>query len=224
LLKLDIHSTYAGDVLGPLLVLGVGMGLTFAPAIATATAGITGEDAGIASAVVNTRPQIGAAIGTSALSTIFASALTHYMAGHRPSSPALRAAAATHAYTVAFSVSCGLFLTGAVVPADSADRQPDDDDRSDASMQAENHCPAAQLSSQSSAKQLIGLSPKMVGDVLGIALLAVAITAAALHASRCNGEVVWSRFAATKPQVQHCRSGALSQLTTATDCLSIAGR
>ena len=31
-------STYAGDVLGPLIVLGLGVGLTFAPAIATATA------------------------------------------------------------------------------------------------------------------------------------------------------------------------------------------
>jgi EmrB/QacA subfamily drug resistance transporter len=117
LAHLDIHSTYEGDVLGPLVVLGVGMGLAFVPAIATATAGISGEDAGVASAMVNTSQQIGGAIGTAALSTIFASALTRYMSSHRPPNPALRPAAAIHGYTCAFGVSCGLFLAGAVVTA-----------------------------------------------------------------------------------------------------------
>jgi hypothetical protein len=93
------------------------MGLTFAPAIATATAGITGEDAGVASAMVNTSQQIGGAIGTAALSTIFASALTRYLTSHRPPNPALRPAAAVHGYTVAFGVSCGLFLAGALLTA-----------------------------------------------------------------------------------------------------------
>ncbi|WP_231989781.1 MFS transporter [Mycobacterium sp. 852002-51057_SCH5723018] len=115
LAHLDIHSTYAGNVLGPLLLLGVGMGLTFAPAIATATAGVTDADAGVASAMVNTSQQIGGAIGTAALSTIFASALSHYMTSHRSPSPALRAAAAIHGYTVAFGVSCALFVAGAGV-------------------------------------------------------------------------------------------------------------
>jgi EmrB/QacA subfamily drug resistance transporter len=117
LAHLDIHSTYAGNVLGPLLLLGVGMGLTFAPAIATATAGVTDADAGVASAMVNTSQQIGGAIGTAALSTIFASALSHYMSGHRSPNPAVRAAAAIHGYTVAFGVSCALFVAGAAVTA-----------------------------------------------------------------------------------------------------------
>ena len=117
LAQLDIHSTYAGDVFGPLLVLGVGMGLTFAPAIAAATAGITGRDAGVASAMVNTTQQIGGAVGTAALSTIFASSMTRYMSSHLPPTPALRPAAAIHGYTVAFAVSCVLFLAGAVVTA-----------------------------------------------------------------------------------------------------------
>ena len=105
LAHLDIHSTYVGDVLGPLVVLGIGMGLTFAPAIVTATAGISDGDAGVASAMVNTSQQIGGAIGTAALSTIFASSLTRYMTSHRPPSPALRPVAAIHGYTVAFSFS-----------------------------------------------------------------------------------------------------------------------
>ena len=109
-------STYAADVLGPLIVLGLGVGMTFAPAIATATAGVPDDDAGVGSAMVNTSQQIGGAIGTAVLSTIFTSALTRYMTSHPPG-PRAHPAAAIHGYTVAFSVACGLFLVGAVITA-----------------------------------------------------------------------------------------------------------
>jgi EmrB/QacA subfamily drug resistance transporter len=111
---LDVTSTYAKDVVGPLVLLGLGVGLTFAPSIATATAGVPRGDAGVASAMVNTSQQIGGAVGTAALSTIFASALTRYLTHHRPSAQ-LRAEAAIHGYSVAFSVACGLFLAGTVI-------------------------------------------------------------------------------------------------------------
>ncbi len=109
-------STYAGGVLGPIVVLGLGVGLTFAPAIATATADVPDDDAGVASAMVNTSQQIGGAVGTAVLSTIFTSALTHYM-NSRPPGPRVQPAAAIHGYTVAFAVACGLFLVGAVITA-----------------------------------------------------------------------------------------------------------
>jgi EmrB/QacA subfamily drug resistance transporter len=117
LAHLDARSTYWADVLGPLIVLGVGMGLTIAPAIAAATAGVKRKEAGVASAMVNTSQQIGGAIGTAALSTVFASALTRYVANHQPPGPGTRAAAAVHGYSVAFGVSCGLFATGMVLTA-----------------------------------------------------------------------------------------------------------
>ena len=110
---LSVGSTYGRDVIGPLFVLGAGMGLTFAPAIATATAGVSDADAGVASAMVNTSQQIGGAVGIAALSTIFQAALNRYLATHRPPTPA----AAIHGYTVAFSVSCGLFVAGMVLTA-----------------------------------------------------------------------------------------------------------
>jgi MFS family permease len=101
---------------GPLVVVGLGMGLTFAPAMIAATAGIDHRDAGVASAMVNTSQQIGGAVGTAALSTIFTTAVTRYATNHHPEA-GLRAAAALHGYTVAFLVSCGLFLAGAVLTA-----------------------------------------------------------------------------------------------------------
>jgi EmrB/QacA subfamily drug resistance transporter len=113
---LNESSTYAGGVLGPIVVLGLGVGLTFAPAIVTATAGVPDDDAGVASAMVNTSQQIGGAVGTAVLSTIFTSALARYLTSH-PAGPQVQPAAAIHGYTVAFAVACGLFLVGAVITA-----------------------------------------------------------------------------------------------------------
>ena len=117
LAQLSIDSTYRASVVGPIVLLGLGMGLAFSPAIATATAGVAHADAGVASAMVNTSQQIGGAVGTAALSTIFASALTRYLAAHQPAAPQLQAAAAIHGYTVAFRISCGLFLAGMLLTA-----------------------------------------------------------------------------------------------------------
>jgi EmrB/QacA subfamily drug resistance transporter len=116
LAQLTTETTYLGGVIGPLFILGLGVGMSFAPAIAAATTGVDQADAGVASAMVNTSQQIGGAVGTAALSTIFASAVTRYAGSHQPGAD-LRAAAAVHGYTVAFSVSCGLFLVGVVLTA-----------------------------------------------------------------------------------------------------------
>jgi hypothetical protein len=78
---------------------------------------VSDADAGVASAMVNTSQQIGGAVGTAALSTIFLGAVTRYVTTHRPPTPVVRDAAAIHGYGVAFSVSCGLFLAGMVLTA-----------------------------------------------------------------------------------------------------------
>jgi MFS family permease len=114
--QLTESSTYFSGVLVPLMVLGFGVGMTFAPAIATATAALPDADAGVGSAMVNTSQQIGGAVGTAVLSTIFTSALARYMGSHPPG-PRAQAAAAIHGYTVAFGVACGLFLAGALITA-----------------------------------------------------------------------------------------------------------
>ncbi|OBA75432.1 Puromycin resistance protein pur8 [Mycobacterium sp. 1554424.7] len=216
LAQLDLHSTYAGGVLGPLFLLGVGTGLTFAPAIATATAGITGKDAGVASAMVNTTQQIGGAIGTAALSTIFASALTRYLTSHRPPSPALRPAAAIHGYSVAFSVSCALFLAGAVVTALLLRGAPADG--------IEKRHRTAQLHRGLSMPHSGSYDAALLGASVAIALIAVVLTATALHRSQSRGEVVRSCVATSKPQVEHYRPGGLNELANIRDCESANGR
>jgi EmrB/QacA subfamily drug resistance transporter len=73
--RLTPSSSYASDVLPGLLILGVAMGCIFAPTFSTATVGVDGREAGVASAMVNTSQQVGGSVGTSLLSTIFASAV-----------------------------------------------------------------------------------------------------------------------------------------------------
>jgi EmrB/QacA subfamily drug resistance transporter len=116
LAQISPSSTYGGSVIGPLLILGFGIGLIFAPSISTATAGLDTADAGVGSAMVNTSQQIGGAVGTAVLSTLFATAVTNYAASHTPG-PALQNAATIHGYTVAFGICAGVFLVGALISA-----------------------------------------------------------------------------------------------------------
>jgi EmrB/QacA subfamily drug resistance transporter len=113
LTQLTVTSSYAGGVLPALLIMGLGFGMIFAPAINTATAGVRRQDSGVASALVNTMQQVGGSIGTALLSTIALTATTSYLAAH-PTAPLAPAIAATHGYTVAFAVSAGIFGLGVI--------------------------------------------------------------------------------------------------------------
>jgi MFS family permease len=114
LTQLTVTSSYAGGVLPALLILGLGFGMIFAPAINTATSGVPRQDSGVASALVNTMQQVGGSIGTAALSTIALTATTSYLVGHH-TGPLAPAIAATHGYTVAFAVSAGIFGLGVIL-------------------------------------------------------------------------------------------------------------
>jgi EmrB/QacA subfamily drug resistance transporter len=114
--RLTPSAAYAGHVLPGLIILGVGMGCIFAPAFSTATLGVEGSEAGIASAMVNTSQQVGGSVGTALLSTIFASAVTGYAATHLHT-PGLADAAAVHGYTTAFWWAVGIFVLGFLLAA-----------------------------------------------------------------------------------------------------------
>jgi hypothetical protein len=114
LTQVTVTSSYASAVLPALLILGLGFGMIFAPAINTATFGVARRDSGVASALVNTMQQVGGSIGTSALSTIALSTTASYLIAHH-TSPLAPAIAATRGYTVAFSVSAGLLGLGFIL-------------------------------------------------------------------------------------------------------------
>ena len=109
-----LHSSYVSHVLPYLLVLGIGFGLSVAPAFSTGTLGLAPQDAGVGSATLNTAQQVGGSIGTSLLNTLAAGAATSYLVG-RALTPANLQAALLHSYTTAFLWSSLIFVAGAVV-------------------------------------------------------------------------------------------------------------
>jgi predicted MFS family arabinose efflux permease len=116
LTRLGLHSSYVGGVLPALIPLGLGLGLIFAPSISAATAGVKTEDAGVASAMVNTSQQVGGAIGTALLNTLFAASISDYLGSHG-NGTAAQAAAAVHGYGTAFAWAAGIFIVGAILTA-----------------------------------------------------------------------------------------------------------
>jgi predicted MFS family arabinose efflux permease len=114
LAQLGTHSTYSAHILPSLLVLGVGLGLVFAPAFNTATLGVDEGDAGVASATVNTAQQVGGSLGTALLNTVATTATTSFLAG-KAATPVLVADAAVHGYTTAFWWAAAIFAAGAVI-------------------------------------------------------------------------------------------------------------
>ncbi|MGW7407477.1 MFS transporter [Streptomyces sp. NPDC054833] len=67
-------SSYAGGVLGPMLVFGFGMGLNFVTVTVTAVSGVAQHEAGAASGLLNATQQVGGSLGLSILTTVFGSA------------------------------------------------------------------------------------------------------------------------------------------------------
>jgi hypothetical protein len=110
-----VTSSYAVSIAPALVVMGLGFGMIFSPAINTATAGVARRDSGVASALVNTMQQVGGSIGTAALSTVALTATATYLAVHHAAGPLAQATAAVHGYTLAFAVSATLLGIGALV-------------------------------------------------------------------------------------------------------------
>jgi EmrB/QacA subfamily drug resistance transporter len=123
LTNIGLTTGYASHVLPSTILLGVGLGLVFAPGFSLATLGVNASDSGVASATVNTMQQIGGSVGTALLNTIAATAATTYASSHLASvtSPAgaalVQANAAIHSYTTAFGWAAAIFALGAVITA-----------------------------------------------------------------------------------------------------------
>lgn len=101
-------SGYATSVLGPTLLIAVGIGLTFPTLMAAATADAPESDAGIIGGLANTSSQIGGSVGLAVLATA-ASARAGMEAGEGSS------AALAAGYDLVFLMAAGLSLAIAMV-------------------------------------------------------------------------------------------------------------
>ncbi|WP_375400452.1 MFS transporter [uncultured Amnibacterium sp.] len=117
LTRLGVDSSYAPDVLVPLMFMGAGMGSIMPASMQTATLGVDRQYAGVAGAMVNTSQQVGGSIGTALLNTLAATAATGYLASHTPMTAAVAAAAAVQSYSTAYWWCAAFFGAGAVLAA-----------------------------------------------------------------------------------------------------------
>ncbi|MFI6350643.1 MFS transporter [Streptomyces sp. NPDC050560] len=121
LTQMEVGSSYAGLLLPAMVMLGLGMGTAFMPAMSLATHGVQPRDAGVASAMVNTSQQVGGAIGTALLNTLAASATASYIADRaasattRPAQQALQAQGMVHGYTTAIWAAVAILVLAAAI-------------------------------------------------------------------------------------------------------------
>ncbi|WP_327230530.1 MFS transporter [Streptomyces murinus] len=121
LTQLEIGSSYTTLLLPAMVLLGLGMGTAFMPAMSLATTGVEPRDAGVASAMVNTSQQVGGAIGTALLNTIAASAKTSYLKDHiagattKPQLQLVGLQSMVHGYSTAIAFAVGILAVAALI-------------------------------------------------------------------------------------------------------------
>src|SRR5262249_45969583 len=109
--QLPVHGSYVADLLGPSLLIALGLGLAFIPLTILAVTGVEDPEYGLASGLVNTAQQIGGALGLAVLATIATGRTNHLVATHHPINQAL-----TLGFHAAF-LAAGGFVGLAIVAA-----------------------------------------------------------------------------------------------------------
>jgi EmrB/QacA subfamily drug resistance transporter len=114
--QLGPSTSYPLQLLPAELLLGIGMGAVFTPAISAATANVERADAGVAAAMVHASQQIGGSLGVSVLNAIAANAaLAHAASG---------IAAQAQGYASATRAAAALLAIAALFVAPLMRRQP----------------------------------------------------------------------------------------------------
>jgi EmrB/QacA subfamily drug resistance transporter len=124
--RLPVHGHYFTDLFPAFIISGLGLALAFVPMSIGALTGVSSEDAGVASGLINTNQQIGGAIGVAAATTIATTATSHYVSAHVGAS-AFGGAALTHGFEVAFYALAGIAAVGAFQSALQHEPKPPQD-------------------------------------------------------------------------------------------------
>ncbi len=114
LTRITPTSSYL-DVVGPLVVIALGMGFSFVPLTLTAVSGVKPHEAGLASALLNTMQQVGGALGLAVLATVAIDAQNSKLHSLHQSTTAAMKLATTHGYTTAFTVAAGIAFLGLLI-------------------------------------------------------------------------------------------------------------
>ena len=120
--RINEHSSYAGGLLGPMLIAALGLGLLFVPMALVSLTKVRNQDTGVASSLVNVGQQVGGSIGLAILGTVAWSAVATSLRSQTASAAAKAAGqpltAATQKQITAHALATGFshgFLVSAAI-------------------------------------------------------------------------------------------------------------
>jgi EmrB/QacA subfamily drug resistance transporter len=102
--QIDVGGSYLSDLLGPMIVSAIGLGFAFVPVTIGAVSGVSEDDSGLASGLINTAQQVGGALGLSVLVAVSTSVTTNQR----------NLADLTDGFQAAFLVGAGIAALGIV--------------------------------------------------------------------------------------------------------------
>jgi predicted MFS family arabinose efflux permease len=101
--RVPVDASYVADMLAPMVLFGVGAGLSFPSLMTLAMSGVAPSESGLASGLVNTSLQVGGALGLAVLATLSTTRTENLLA-----SGDTQAAALTSGYRVAWIIGAAL--------------------------------------------------------------------------------------------------------------------
>jgi MFS family permease len=94
--RITEHSSYAGGLLGPMMLTALGVGLIFVPLSLVSLTKVSNADAGVASSMLNVGQQVGGSIGLAILGTVAWSAVASSLRSQAASAAAAAGKAGQH--------------------------------------------------------------------------------------------------------------------------------
>lgn len=115
LMRITPLTSYSTHVLPAIIVMGFGLAFAYIPLSSTALHNVGHDDAGVASALINTSQTVGSSLGVALLNTVAATATSDYAVSHVLLGKMLVPTALTYGFTRAFIAGAGLLAIAAVV-------------------------------------------------------------------------------------------------------------
>jgi EmrB/QacA subfamily drug resistance transporter len=114
--QVSVGGDYVSDILFPSLLAAVGLGFAFVPMTIAAVSGVSPQEAGLASGLINTSQQIGGALGLAILASI-ANSKTDDLMRAAGGDPSALPNALTEGFQIAFLVGAAFAIVGAILSA-----------------------------------------------------------------------------------------------------------
>jgi EmrB/QacA subfamily drug resistance transporter len=111
--QVPVDGAYVTHLVGPMVIAAVGLGFAFVPITIAAVNGVSADESGLASGLINTSQQIGGALGLAILGTIASSKTDDLIAAAHGAQAAVPGAL-TEGFQLAFLAGAGFAVIGII--------------------------------------------------------------------------------------------------------------